>query len=90
MDKKSLYSLSYGVYIITSKYENEFSGCVVNTVCQITAEENPKLTVAVNKENYTTEIMKKAKKVNISVLAQDTDFLLIGKFGFRTGKDYNK
>ena len=34
--------------------------------------------------------MQKSKKVNIAVLAQDTEFLLIGKFGFRTGRDYNK
>ena len=53
MDKNAFFPLSYGVYIITSKYEENFSGCVVNTVCQITAEDKPKLTVAVNKENYT-------------------------------------
>lgn len=90
MDKNAFFPLSYGVYIITSKYEENFSGCVVNTVCQITAEDKPKLTVAVNKENYTTELMQKSKKVNIAVLAQDAEFLLIGKFGFRTGRDYNK
>ena len=34
--------------------------------------------------------MKKSKKVNISVLSQDADMLLIGKFGFRSSKDFNK
>lgn len=90
MDKTVLFSLSYGLYIITSKEKENFSGCIVNTVTQITAEEEPKLIVAVNKENYTSHLMGKSKKVNISILSEKADMLQIGKFGFRTGKEINK
>ena len=90
MDKLTLSKLNYGLYIVTSKYENEFSGCVVNTVTQITAEDKPKFIVAINKQNYTSEIIEKSKKINISILSQKTDMLQIGKFGFRSGKDINK
>lgn len=90
MNQKVLFDLSYGLYIVTSKEKEEFSGCVVNTVCQATAEEKPKLTVIINKENYTNQIAKKSKKLNISVLSKEADMLLIGKFGFRSGKDFNK
>ena len=90
MEKEAFFKLSYGLYIITTKYEEHFAGCVVNTVVQATAEEKPKLLVTVNKENDTNVTMKKSKKVNISVLAQDADMLLIGKFGFRSSKDFNK
>lgn len=75
--KRSIFKLSYGLYIITTKYEEHFAGCVVNTVVQATAEEKPKLLVTVNKENDTNVTMKKSKKVNISVLSQDADMLLL-------------
>lgn len=90
MDKTAFFKLSYGLYIISTKYAEHFAGCVVNTVVQATAEEKPKLLVTVNKENDTNLTMKKAKKVNISVLSQEADMLLIGKFGFRSSKDFNK
>ena len=90
MEKEAFFKLSYGLYIITTKQEEHFAGCVVNTVVQATAEENPKLLVTVNKDNDTNTTMSKSKKVNISVLSQDADMLLIGKFGFRSSKDFNK
>ena len=90
MDKSAFFKLTYGLYIITTQYNEHFAGCVVNTVVQATAEENPKLLVTVNKENDTNKTMQKSKKVNISVLSQDADMLLIGKFGFRSSKDFNK
>ena len=90
MNLKTLFQLNYGIYIVTSKFEEAFSGCVVNTVTQTTAEEKPKLTVAINKENYTCQLAEKSKKLNISILSQEADMLLIGKFGFRTGREYNK
>ena len=90
MDKTVFNKVSYGVYIATSMYEGNFSGCVITTLMQITAEDTPKMTIAVNKENYTNELIRKSGKVNISVLSEDADMLLIGKFGFRTGKDFNK
>ena len=90
MDINAFNKVSYGVYIATAKYGEEVSGCVITTLMQITAEETPKMTVAINKSNYTNELIKKAKKVNVSVLSEEADMLLIGKFGFRSGRDFNK
>ena len=90
MNKKALFQLSYGVYIVCSQYEENFSGCIINTTTQITAEEKPKISIAVNKENYTNALIQKSKKANISVLLQITPFEFIGKFGFRTGREFNK
>lgn len=90
MNKKVLFDLNYGLYIVTAKSEENFSGCVVNTVTQVTAEDKPKLIVAINKDNYTAELAKKSRKINISVLSKEADMLLIGKFGFRSGRDINK
>ena len=90
MDKSALTKLNYGLYIVSTGYNDKFSACIVNTVTQITAEEKPKLIVAINKDNYTCEIAKKSGKMNISIMSQYTDMLFIGKFGFRTSKEYNK
>lgn len=90
MNTAAFYNLSYGVYIITSMFNEEFSGCVVNTVTQVTSGDDPKLIVAVNKGNYTEELIEKSKKVNVAVLSEEATFPLIAKFGFRTGKDINK
>lgn len=90
MNLKALFDLNYGLYIVSSQAEGKFSGCVVNTVTQITAEEKPKLIVAMNKDNYTSQLALKSKKINISVLSEKADMLLIGKFGFRSGKDFDK
>lgn len=90
MDKSAFNKVSYGVYIATSMYEDKFSGCVTTTLTQITAEEKPKMTISINKGNYTNELIKKSGKANISVLSEEAPFLLIGKFGFRSGRDYNK
>lgn len=90
MNKQALFNLSYGLYIATSQYENNFSGCIVNTVTQVTAEDKPKLIVAINKENYTSSLINKSQKINLSVLSQEADMLLIGRFGFRTGKEFDK
>lgn len=90
MNKLVLTKLNYGLYIVTSKQGENFSGCVINTVTQITAEEKPKLIIALNKENYTTKLIEESKKVNISILSQKADFPQVAKFGFRSGKDIDK
>lgn len=90
MNLQVLSQLSYGLYIVTAKKQEKFSGCVVNTVTQITAEEKPKLIVAINKQNYTCEIARHSQKLNISILSQSSNMLQIGKFGFQSGKTINK
>lgn len=90
MDINAFNKVSYGVYIATSEFEHIFSGCVITTLMQITAEDKPKMSVAINKANFTNELIRKSKKVNVSVLSEDADMLIIGKFGFRSGRDFDK
>ena len=89
MDRKVLRNLSYGLYIISSKYEDVTSGCVVNAVTQITSE-NPIISISVNKNNYTNEIIKKSKRVAVSILTTNVNKEVISKFGFYSSKDVNK
>lgn len=83
MNKEGLRKLTYGVYIINTKN----SGCVVNTLTQVT---NDRVIVAINKENYTNQMLKKHQKFNATVLTQNTDMKVIQAFGFTSSKDTDK
>lgn len=89
MNTDALFKIGYGLYILTSNYENIDNGCVINTVIQIT--DNPlRIAVAVNKNNYTHELILNSCVFNLSVLTTETPFKVIEHFGFRSGRDVNK
>ena len=43
-----------------------------------------------NHDNYTNECIRKSGRFAISIMAQDSDPLIIGTLGFRSGKDTDK
>jgi rubredoxin/flavin reductase (DIM6/NTAB) family NADH-FMN oxidoreductase RutF len=89
MDLEILYKLSYGLYIISSKDGEKFTGHISNTVFQTTAEP-PTLAICTNKINLTCDFIDKSKVFSITVLNQETDFNFIGRFGFKSGRDIDK
>lgn len=89
MNINVLNDLTYGMYVISAKFEDRNIGCFVNTVSQVTAE-NPIISVSINKTNYTTNAMKKGNKFGVSILSEETIPKVIGKFGFFTSKDVDK
>ena len=89
MDLKVLRNLSYGMYVISTSFNNELAGCVVNTVVQITSS-NPIIAVSVNKNNYTNTILKQSKRMAISILSTETSKETITNFGFYSQRNVNK
>ena len=89
LDLESLFKLSYGMCIVSSKKGNRFNGCIVNTVFQLTPEP-PMIAVSVNKQNLTHEYITDSKVFTVSILAEGTPLEFIGRFGFRTGRDIDK
>lgn len=89
MDLQSFFKMNYGLYIVTSQADGQRAGCVVNTLSQVTAEP-PKLTVAVSKQNVTTDVIRKAERFVGAVLGKEADMPLIGRFGFRSSRDLDK
>ena len=89
LDLESLFSLSYGMCIVCSKDGDKPSGCTINTVFQITPEP-PMLAVSVNKVSLTNSYIVNSGVFTVSILAETTPMQLIGKFGFRTGRDIDK
>ena len=89
IDRKAFRSLSSGLYLITSRLGDRKMGCVVNTFLQV-ASEPPTVTVALNKDNATTQAVLESGRYAATVLAQDAPFELIGAFGFHTSTDTDK
>ena len=88
-DTNALGKINYGIYLLSVKDDDKDNACIINTVTQVS--ENPKLiTVAVNKQNYTHEILLRKKSFNISVLTEETPFSIFERFGYHSGKDTNK
>lgn len=89
MDKKILTKLTYGLYIVSSQYDHKTSGCVINTVMQVT-NEPLQLSVTLQKTNYTTSLIQKSQRLHIVILDKETPLDTIAHFGFQSGKDKDK
>lgn len=89
MDEKALFKVTYGLYVVCAQAEGQRSGCVVNTLQQVTAEP-VRLAVTVHKDNLTCQLIEKAGRFAAVALDQRADMLFIGRFGFRTGKNFEK
>lgn len=89
MDKKTMYRLTYGLFVLTSAHEGKDSGCIINTAGQVTSEPN-RISIAVNKANFTRELVQKSGKFNISILSEDAVFEQFRHFGFQSGRTVDK
>lgn len=89
MNKKAMYKLSYGLFVLTSAFEYKDNGCIINTAGQVTSEPN-RISIAVNKLNYTEELIQKSGTFNLSVLHEQAAFDLFQRFGFQSGRDTDK
>ncbi len=89
VDQNALFKLSYGLYLLTAEDGGKHNGCIINTAVQLT--DTPKrITIAVNKANYTHDMILKTGKFNLSVLTTSAPFALFKHFGFRSGRDVEK
>jgi len=89
IDKTTLYKISYGLFVLSAKWGEKDAGCIVNTAAQIT--DTPlRISVAVNKQNFTHDAILNTKKFNVSVLTEKTPFSVFENFGFRSSRDVDK
>ena len=89
MNKKAMYSISYGLFVLTARVGDKDNGCITNTVAQVTSEPN-RISVAVNKGNYTCEMIKESGCFTASIISQAATFDLFKRFGFQSGRDVDK
>ena len=89
MDKKAMFKLSYGLFVLTTRTDNKDYGCIINTAQQV-ADSPLTITIAVNKNNYTHDMIKKSGVFNVSILSQNAPFDIFKRFGFASGRDTDK
>ena len=85
-DKKITRDISAGMYVLSSGGY----GCMVDTVMQVSSGEIPLISVSVNKNNYTHNIIKENGKFAISILGMNVDPEIIKTFGFASSSDIDK
>jgi flavin reductase (DIM6/NTAB) family NADH-FMN oxidoreductase RutF len=89
MNRKTLHKISYGLYLVTACKGDAINGQAANTVFQV-ASDPPTIVVAINKLNLTHEFISSSKVFGVCILAQDASLSLIGRFGFKSGRDIDK
>ena len=89
IDNNVFRDVSYGLYIISTKYNGKNVGCVINTLSQVTSE-NPVVSFSINKNNYTNEAIKNTKKFAVSIISEKTKKEVITKFGYNSSRDTDK
>jgi len=86
---KAIYNIPYGLFIVTAKENNKINGCIINTLMQVTSSP-VKISITINKDNFTTKMIQKTGLFNVSILDMNTSFDMIQHFGFQSGKNINK
>jgi flavin reductase (DIM6/NTAB) family NADH-FMN oxidoreductase RutF len=89
MNPKVLHKISYGLYVVCSKNNDEINGQIANAIFQVTAEPKT-IAVSINKQNLTHEFIEKSKVFSVSILSEKTPMKFIGTFGFKSGREINK
>lgn len=86
---EALFKISYGLYIVSSGNKTKGNGFISNTFFQVTAEP-PMFASCCNKDNYTASVIQETGAFSVSIIHKDTDPEIIGRFGYKSGKDTDK
>ena len=89
MNNNAMYKLSYGLFVITTNENGFDNGCIINTAQQVTTEQN-RISVTLNKNGKTHNMIKNTGAFNISTISEDAYFELFKHFGFQSGENCNK
>ncbi|GHV77604.1 hypothetical protein AGMMS49942_24250 [Spirochaetia bacterium] len=89
IDNAAFFNLSYGLFLLTAKDGDKDNGCIINTLAQIT-NTPPRVSFAVNKNNFTRDMIRKTGIFTVSVLDVETPFSLFQCFGFQCGRNIDK
>ena len=89
MNKAAMYKLSYGLFVVTANRDGRDNGCITNTAIQVTSDPN-RISLAVNKSNFTHDMIKDTGVFTVSVISEAASFELFKHFGFQSGRDVDK
>ena len=89
MDRKALYNLEYGVFLVSSKSGDRINACITNTCIQAAAKPLLLAICCIN-SNFTPELIKESGLFTVSVLDSSVTFETIKRFGMQSGRNLDK
>ena len=89
VDPNAMFKFSYGLFVLTAKDGAKDNGCIINTAMQLTSSPQ-RMSIAVNKANYTHDMILKTGVFNVSVLSEDASMDVFKRFGFQSGRNADK
>ncbi len=89
MNEATMFKLSYGLFVLSSQSGGKDSGCIINTAGQVSSVPN-RISISVNKANFTHDLVKESGKFNVSILSEEADFGIFQHFGFQSGRTVEK
>lgn len=89
MDNKALFKIGYGLYVLTTCYDNTDNGCIINSVMQLTSSPL-QIAITVNKGNYTHDLIMGSCTFNLSILTTEAPMSLFQHFGLQSGRSTKK
>lgn len=84
----ALNTISYGLYIISSKMNGRVNAQCANSLIQVTAAPR-RIALGINKHNYTCEFINSSGLVAVSVLKQE-QIHYVRHFGLQSGRKIDK
>ena len=88
-DLTALFRIGYGLYVVTCNDGTKDNGLIVNAVTQLTDNPN-RVAVTINKRNFSHDVIKKTKKLNVNCLSVEAPFSVFEHFGFQSGRNVDK
>ena len=89
MDKKAMYKLSYGLFVLTASSAGKDNGCIINTAIQC-ASEPKQISICVINKNLTCGMIRNTGRFNVSVLTEAEPAETFRRFGMQSGRDADK
>ena len=89
MANKGVYNLAYGMYILTTRENENDYGCLVNTAMEVS--RNPgRIAVCLVKKNLTCEVLQRTNLFNFCALTEDAPYEIFRRFGMTSSRKTDK
>ena len=89
MNKKALYNITYGLYLLSAQADGRDNACIINTAVQV-ANDPTRVAISVIQKNLTHDMIKASGVFNLSALSSDAPFEVFRHFGMQSGRAADK
>lgn len=89
MNEKTLFKLSYGLFVLTARQGEKDNGCIIDTAIQAASSPN-QISICINKSEFTHDMILHTGEFTVSIISQKANFDLFKHFGFQSGRNVNK